>query len=1240
MNKKSYIFTLWGILFPAVFIYGQTIIPQSIYNNDIEEVKSEFVTEGEGSTANYFEVRIALNPVPEYYAQTFFLNRLLKAEGFYFQTFLSENRVSFYVSRELFSEIPVQLVHDFFDEAIANQNFLPQAAQDEYLSMYSLSLPGKDFSLLSGYRIIQGPLTENALCEDALPFCTGSNYTFPAGVASGSGQNGPNYDCLASTPNPAWYFLKILDPGSIVIYMYSTPSKDIDFCCWGPFDDPYDACSQLTGSKVVDCSYSPNPTETCDIPSGQTGEYYILVITNYSNQACNINFSQTGGSGSTDCTILPPEANSNSPVCEGDNLELFAASQNGASYHWTGPLNFSSTLQNPVIENATTSHTGPYTLTITTSIGSSDTTLMVWVKTHPTGDIYGTAEICEGDNANIFLNLTGDSPWEIKYTDGQNIYQESTFLNAYTLSVSPSVSSSFTLVEVKDEFCYAYEEGMTGEAVVDIHPKIHALNVTTACNPDYTHYTVSFLITGGTSGTYVVNPPGNITPGPNAVFTSNPIPEGTPYQFSITDSFGCDPTVVSGIKDCDCPAYGEIVGEDTLCSGQSTSIRIELSGEAPWNITYTANGMNPVTIDDIDETPYFLTVSPTETTEYQLTYVGDQFCDGTGVGKANVFVHPQPVSQYIYEGICESLATAFTNESSIPNPGNITSWLWDFDDNGATSTDENPQHIFSSWGDFEVGLTVSSLNGCTDEYVQTVSIAQRVDVDAGADQEITYGTSTLLEGSVSGGSGEYTYQWQPEDKVVDPSDPETITTNLYEDTYFLLTVTDQISGCTGTSEVQIALDGYPLSTTPDASPSQACYGSNVQLNANAFGGTGNYSYHWTSDQGHEFFIADPAVESLTQSTTFTVTVDDGYNPSIGNVFVPVNPNPVISAGDDFSVDYGYKTQLECTTSGGGSNFSFFWSPDEMIEDNPYSQTPFTVNLTTQTVFTVSVTNEFGCSTADNVIVSVTGGPLVAAPWIAEEKLCHHDVITLHPGAGGGGGNYAYNWSVSPGTWTSQEAEPVITLDQTGDFTYSVTVSDEFNTTEGSLDLQIHPLPVTDLTAAFDSLVEPGVVAICIFDSVYLDAGNPGAEYLWSNGATTQRIQVGSTGIGYEQQDYSVLITNKDTECAFQSTVSIIYSFSMCTYSIEELNGQSLEVAIAPNPVQGQLRLSVKGITRETKVAITDVSGQQQIFNATLPKYQQEYEQIIDFEDLPSGLICDYIYLRKSNPCSKSNKNSY
>jgi len=66
---------------------------------------------------------------------------------------------------------------------------------------------------------------QNNLCEDADPFCTGSIYTFPAGVNAGYGQQGPDYNCLLTTPNPAWYYMMIDDPGSISIYMYSTPLR-------------------------------------------------------------------------------------------------------------------------------------------------------------------------------------------------------------------------------------------------------------------------------------------------------------------------------------------------------------------------------------------------------------------------------------------------------------------------------------------------------------------------------------------------------------------------------------------------------------------------------------------------------------------------------------------------------------------------------------------------------------------------------------------------------------------------------------------------------------------------------------------------------------------------------------------------------------------------------------------------------------------------------------------------------
>jgi hypothetical protein len=55
---------------------------------------------------------------------------------------------------------------------------------------------------------------------------------------------------------------------------------------------------------VVDCTYSPNSYEYCEIPDGQTGEYYILMITNYSQQPTEITLEQTTGSGSLDCSLL------------------------------------------------------------------------------------------------------------------------------------------------------------------------------------------------------------------------------------------------------------------------------------------------------------------------------------------------------------------------------------------------------------------------------------------------------------------------------------------------------------------------------------------------------------------------------------------------------------------------------------------------------------------------------------------------------------------------------------------------------------------------------------------------------------------------------------------------------------------------------------------------------------------------------------------------------------------------
>jgi gliding motility-associated-like protein len=61
---------------------------------------------------------------------------------------------------------------------------------------------------------------------------------------------------------------------------------------------------------------------------------------------------------------LMPTGNSNSPVCEGSNILLQTKAVFGAKYLWTGPNNYQSTAQNPVISNVTTADAGVYNLSL------------------------------------------------------------------------------------------------------------------------------------------------------------------------------------------------------------------------------------------------------------------------------------------------------------------------------------------------------------------------------------------------------------------------------------------------------------------------------------------------------------------------------------------------------------------------------------------------------------------------------------------------------------------------------------------------------------------------------------------------------------------------------------------------------------------------------------------------------------------------------------------------------------
>ncbi len=74
---------------------------------------------------------------------------------------------------------------------------------------------------------------------------------------------------------------------------------------------------------------------------------------------------------------------------------------------------------------------------------------------------------------------------------------------------------------------------------------------------------------------------------------------------------------------------------------------------------------------------------------------------------------------------CYPLTVNFTDASTLPGtiPGDsISAWIWDFGDNTPTSTQQNPTHIYTQAGAYNVSLSVTSMGGCSNANSTTPTV--------------------------------------------------------------------------------------------------------------------------------------------------------------------------------------------------------------------------------------------------------------------------------------------------------------------------------------------------------------------------------------------------------------------------------------------------------------------------------------------------------------------------------------
>lgn len=146
------------------------------------------------------------------------------------------------------------------------------------------------------------------------------------------------------------------------------------------------------GSTLLDAGNAGSNFMWSDMSTNQTlnvsssGTYYVDVT---DANGCT-------GTDTVMVTINPipaaPISGSNSPICAGQTLSLTSNTIGGATYSWSGPNSFTSSLEDPTIGGVTTAASGTYSIAVTVNGCTS-----------PAGTISVTV------NANTIVNLGPDT---------------------------------------------------------------------------------------------------------------------------------------------------------------------------------------------------------------------------------------------------------------------------------------------------------------------------------------------------------------------------------------------------------------------------------------------------------------------------------------------------------------------------------------------------------------------------------------------------------------------------------------------------------------------------------------------------------------------------------------------------------------------------------------------------------------------------------------------------------------
>ncbi|MDP6908107.1 MAG: PKD domain-containing protein, partial [Flavobacteriales bacterium] len=200
------------------------------------------------------------------------------------------------------------------------------------------------------------------------------------------------------------------------------------------------------------------------------------------------------------------------------------------------------------------------------------------------------------------------------------------------------------------------------------------------------------------------------------------------HWVTVTDDLGCSSTDTFDVYLNNYP-IADFTVDDVCLNNPITpndlSVNFAEAGIPPLDLTNWNWDFGDNLGTSTDSVPSYQFSEPGE---YTVTLIleNENGCMDTVQG--NVMVNPLPELTASVNAVCIGQTSQFNNSSQIIS-GQIVSWSWDFDDLGATASDQEPAYTYSETGTYEVSLTATSDLGCESDTLIQAIVAEEAIAD-------------------------------------------------------------------------------------------------------------------------------------------------------------------------------------------------------------------------------------------------------------------------------------------------------------------------------------------------------------------------------------------------------------------------------------------------------------------------------------------------------------------------------